>query len=174
MPDDPRGAPPPPGVPLDALRERSRQEYLAKRSQQQVELLRREIQDEETFFRGVKLTKKEQRELDHKKELLRLAEEHAALEKEVLKELLLPGFDELVLGYRDRLYLMDQARHDAITPGNNGVFRRTALRRGEVVGTWAPKGSAARRRLDLTALRPVSEAQHRRFERLFHAFPFPG
>lgn len=81
MPDDPRGAPPPPGVPLDALRERSRQEYLAKRSQQQVELLRREIQDEETFFRGVKLTKKEQRELDHKKELLRLAEEHAALDE---------------------------------------------------------------------------------------------
>ena len=103
-----------------------------------------------------------------------LLEEHAALEKEALKELLLPGFDELVLGYRDRLYLMDQARHHAITPGNNGVFRRTALRRGEVVGTWAPKGSGARRRLDLTALRPVSEAQHGRFARLFDAFPFPG
>src|SRR5690606_2750187 len=57
-----------------------------------------------------------------------LREECAALEKEAMKELLLPGFDELVLGYRDRLYLMDEARHDAITPGGNGVFRRTALR----------------------------------------------
>src|SRR5690606_4696884 len=44
-----------------------------------------------------------------------LREECAALEKEAMKELLLPGFDELVLGYRDRLYLMDEARHDAIT-----------------------------------------------------------
>ncbi|WFD44068.1 RNA helicase [Malassezia psittaci] len=66
---------------LEAMRERSRQEYLAKRAQQQVELLRREIKDEETFFRGVQLTKKEQRELQHKKELLRLAEEHAALDE---------------------------------------------------------------------------------------------
>ncbi|WP_270408187.1 winged helix DNA-binding domain-containing protein [Brachybacterium paraconglomeratum] len=103
-----------------------------------------------------------------------LREEYQALEKEAMKELLLPGFDELVLGYRDRLYLMDEARHDAITPGNNGVFRRTALRRGEVVGTWARKGSGARRRLDLTALRPVSEGQRKRFERLFAAFPAVG
>ena len=57
-----------------------------------------------------------------------LREECAVLEKEAMKELLLPGFDELVLGYRDRLHLMDEARHDAITPGGNGVFRRTALR----------------------------------------------
>ena len=71
---------PAPGASRDEMRERSRQEYLAKRAQQQVELLRREIQDEETFFRGVQLTKKEQRELEHKRELLRLAEEHAALD----------------------------------------------------------------------------------------------
>ncbi|WFD31599.1 RNA helicase [Malassezia sp. CBS 17886] len=62
------------------LRDRSRQEYLAKRSQQQVELLRREVKDEETFFQGVRLSRREQRDLDHKKELLRLAEEHAALD----------------------------------------------------------------------------------------------
>lgn len=103
-----------------------------------------------------------------------LREEYAALEKEAMKELLLPGFDELVLGYRDRLYLMDEARHRALAPGNNGVFKKSALRRGELVGTWASKGSAARRRLELTALRPVSEAQHTRFTRLHDAFPFPG
>ena len=102
-----------------------------------------------------------------------LLEDYAAAKKESMKELLLPGFDELVLGYRDRLYLMDAARHRAITPGNNGVFRRTALRRGEVVGTWAPAGSGKRRRLELTALRPVSEAQRHRFDRLFEAFPVP-
>lgn len=103
-----------------------------------------------------------------------LLEQYAELEKEAMKELLLPGFDELVLGYRDRLYLMDQERHHALAPGNNGVFRRSALRRGELVGTWTAKGSGARRRLDLTALRPVSEAQQKRFTRLFDAFPVPA
>lgn len=57
------------------LRDRSRQEYLAKRSQQQIELLKLEIAEEERFFKGVKLSKREQRELDYKKEILRLAEE---------------------------------------------------------------------------------------------------
>lgn len=101
-----------------------------------------------------------------------LAEEYAAREKETMRELLLPGFDELVLGYRDRLYLMDQARHDALVPGRNGVFKRTALRRGEVVGVWTRTGPAGKRRLVLEEQRPVSAAQRRRFERLFAAFPY--
>lgn len=63
----------------DALRHRSRQEYLAKRSQQQVELLRQEIKDEETLFRGVRMSKREERELERKKELLRIAEEFEEL-----------------------------------------------------------------------------------------------
>ncbi|GAA1488739.1 winged helix DNA-binding domain-containing protein [Brachybacterium sacelli] len=101
-----------------------------------------------------------------------LAEEYATAEKSTMTELLLPGFDELVLGYRDRLYLMDAERHHALVPGNNGVFKRSAIRRGEVVGTWTRKGSSGRRTLDLTALRPISPTQHRRFEKLFAAFPY--
>ncbi|WFD27228.1 RNA helicase [Malassezia nana] len=72
--------PPAPRRDLDALRDRSRQAYLQKRSAQQVELLRREIADEETFFRGVRLTKREERDLAHKRELLRLAEEYEWLD----------------------------------------------------------------------------------------------
>lgn len=68
------------GRDLSALRDRSRQAYLAKRSEQQVELLRQEIRDEETLFRGVRMSKKEERELDRKRELLRIAEEYAALD----------------------------------------------------------------------------------------------
>lgn len=101
-----------------------------------------------------------------------LAAEYAAREQETMRELLLPGFDELVLGYRDRLALMDQARHDALVPGNNGVFKRAALRRGEVVGVWSRTGAAGRRRLVLEELRPVSDAQRRRFAALFAAFPY--
>lgn len=101
-----------------------------------------------------------------------LAEEYAEREKEAMRELLLPGFDELVLGYRDRLFLMDQERHHALVPGNNGVFKRAAVRRGEVVGVWSRKGPAGKRKLVLEEQRPVSDAQRARFEKLFTAFPY--
>lgn len=57
------------------LREHSRQEYLTKREIQRIELLKREIADDEALFRGMKVTKREQRELERKKELLRIVEE---------------------------------------------------------------------------------------------------
>ncbi|KAI0754937.1 pre-mRNA splicing factor [Daedaleopsis nitida] len=57
------------------LREHSRQEYLTKREIQQIELLKREIADDEALFHGMKMTKREKRELERKKELLRLVEE---------------------------------------------------------------------------------------------------
>lgn len=65
---------------MPSLRDRSRQEYLAKRSQQQIELLRLEIAEEERFFKGVQLTRREQRDLDYKKEVLRLAEERERIQ----------------------------------------------------------------------------------------------
>lgn len=60
---------------LPSLRLHSRQEYLTKREVQQIELLRKEIADEEAYFHGMKLTKREQQDLERKKELLRLVEE---------------------------------------------------------------------------------------------------
>lgn len=63
------------------LRERSRQEYLAKRSQQQMDLLRQEIRDEERYFRGQKLSKREKRDLEYKKEVLRIAEERSKIDE---------------------------------------------------------------------------------------------
>lgn len=102
-----------------------------------------------------------------------LAEEYAAREKESMRELLLPGFDELVLGYRDRLFLMDEDRHDRLVPGNNGVFKRAALRRGEVVGFWSRTGTAGKRKLVLEELTTISPTQRGRFERLFRTFPTP-
>jgi hypothetical protein len=47
-----------------------------------------------------------------------------------------PGFDELVLGYKDRSLLLEPAQFDAVVPGGNGVFRPTLVRDGRVVGTW--------------------------------------
>lgn len=60
---------------MPSLRDRSRQEYLAKRSQQQIELLRLEIAEAEQLFKGVKLTKREERDLKFKKDTLKVIEE---------------------------------------------------------------------------------------------------
>ncbi|KAF9281313.1 hypothetical protein BGZ68_006724 [Mortierella alpina] len=60
---------------LPSLRERARQEYLAKREGLQIEKLRLQIRDEEMLFDADELTRKEREELEYKKELLRLAEE---------------------------------------------------------------------------------------------------
>jgi hypothetical protein len=49
---------------------------------------------------------------------------------------LLPGFDELVLGYDDRTATLDRAHEPRIVPGGNGVFRATVVAGGRVVGTW--------------------------------------
>ena len=59
---------------MPSLRERSRQQYLTKREVQQIELLRKEITDEEALFRGMKVTRREQEALDRKKQLLELVE----------------------------------------------------------------------------------------------------
>ena len=49
---------------------------------------------------------------------------------------LLPGFDEYVLGYKDRSAILAPEHSQAIVPGGNGVFRATIVVDGEVSGTW--------------------------------------
>ncbi|KAJ7175459.1 pre-mRNA splicing factor [Mycena filopes] len=63
------------GFAMPSLRQHSRQEYLTKREIQQIELLRKEIADDENLFSGMKISKRERRDLEHKKELLKLVEE---------------------------------------------------------------------------------------------------
>ncbi|MEO9248157.1 winged helix DNA-binding domain-containing protein [Citricoccus nitrophenolicus] len=50
--------------------------------------------------------------------------------------LLLPGFDEIVLGYQDRSAVLTKAEEARVVPGGNGVFKGTVLHRGHAVGTW--------------------------------------
>ncbi|KAJ3098111.1 hypothetical protein HDU97_004295 [Phlyctochytrium planicorne] len=60
---------------LESLRDTSRQEYLRKREEQRILLLEREIAEEEYLFKDEKLSKREIREFEYKKEVLRLAQE---------------------------------------------------------------------------------------------------
>ncbi|WP_336028956.1 winged helix DNA-binding domain-containing protein [Geodermatophilus sp. FMUSA9-8] len=58
---------------------------------------------------------------------------------------LLPGFDEMVLGYADRTCTVPAEHADRIVPGGNGVFRPTVVVGGTAVGTWRWTGTGARR-----------------------------
>jgi len=48
----------------------------------------------------------------------------------------LPGFDEFVLGYKERSAVLDPAYADRIAPGANGVFYPTIVAGGQIVGSW--------------------------------------
>jgi hypothetical protein len=48
----------------------------------------------------------------------------------------LPGFDEYLLGYKDRALMVAEEHKQAIIPGGNGVFQATIVREGRVVATW--------------------------------------
>lgn len=50
--------------------------------------------------------------------------------------MLLPGFDELVLGYRSRWMTVPSQRDGELVPGNNGVFRHCIVAGGQAIGFW--------------------------------------
>lgn len=49
---------------------------------------------------------------------------------------LLPGFDEYLLGYKDRSAVLPAAHAPRIVPGGNGVFKAMLLIDGQIAGTW--------------------------------------
>jgi hypothetical protein len=48
----------------------------------------------------------------------------------------LPGFDEYLLGYKDRSAVLDPAHAEQVCPGGNGMFASTIVVDGRVAGTW--------------------------------------
>jgi len=58
-----------------------------------------------------------------------LPEEHASA-------FALPGFDEYLLGYKDRSAVLDSKHAEKVCPGGNGVFASTMVINGRVMGTW--------------------------------------
>ena len=55
------------------------------------------------------------------------------------RALLLPGFDEYLLGYADRSAAIDAAHEALWCPGGNGVFKPFVVADGRAVGLWARK-----------------------------------
>ncbi|WP_434615075.1 winged helix DNA-binding domain-containing protein [Arthrobacter sp. A5] len=90
--------------------------------------------------------------------------------------LLLPGFDEFLLGYTDRSAALSPEYAALTVPGNNGMFKATILARGEVVGTWRRKqNTTANARPGAAVVEPVpfvalTPAQQRGFAKAAEAY----
>jgi hypothetical protein len=57
--------------------------------------------------------------------------------------MLLPGFDEYLLGYQQRNAVLPDEFAQRIVPGSNGMFLPTVVSDGQVVGTWKRTASGA-------------------------------
>lgn len=78
---------------------------------------------------------------------------------------LLPGFDEYLLGYKDRGAVLAARHADRITPGGNGVFRPMIVSDGQIVGTWrrdkalvGPEPFTGLKRVERQALKAAAAA----------------
>jgi hypothetical protein len=58
------------------------------------------------------------------------------IEEQPPQAYLLSGFDEFMLGYKDRSAALSLEYTNKICPGNNGVFYPTLVFAGQVCGTW--------------------------------------
>lgn len=85
--------------------------------------------------------------------------------------LLLPGFDELVLGYADRSATVPPAFAERIVPGRNGVFRPTVVSGGTVVGTWCHAGRKATPTLEATPFTEFTAAELAALPAAYAALP---
>jgi Winged helix DNA-binding domain len=55
---------------------------------------------------------------------------------------LLAGFDEFMLGYKDRDAILEPQHAAKVVPGANGVFRPIIVTGGRIVGTWSRSATA--------------------------------
>ena len=76
----------------------------------------------------------------------------------------LPGFDEYMLGYKDRTLMVDPDHMQAIVPGGNGIFQSTIVREGRAVATWKRTLGAKAVTVDITPLVPFKPADRKHTE----------
>lgn len=78
--------------------------------------------------------------------------------------LALPGFDEYMLGYKDRALMLEPGSLQAVVPGNNGVFRSTIVDCGRVKGTWKRNATKRKVRIEVDAFEDLTPEQASGFE----------
>jgi hypothetical protein len=94
----------------------------------------------------------------------------AAHRSEARELLLLPGFDELILGYRDRSATLAPEHERLVVPGGNGMFRNTVVHRTRAVGTWTRSARAAAGPITVDPF-PGRRVNRREVERAARRYP---
>jgi uncharacterized protein YcaQ len=79
----------------------------------------------------------------------------------------LPGFDEYLLGYKDRSLMADPAQLQAIVPGGNGVFQSTVVRDGRVAAIWKRTTTRAGTTVTVT---PMDDGARPDFDQAFDGY----
>lgn len=77
--------------------------------------------------------------------------------------LALPGFDEFMLGYKDRSLMLEPGRLDAVVPGGNGIFRPTIVADGQVIGTWKRSTTKTKVRIEVSPFNKLTSSQRAGF-----------
>lgn len=78
--------------------------------------------------------------------------------------LLLPQWDEYLLGYKDRSLFLPPQHVAAVIPGRNMAFQPTLVIDGVVRGTWRRRESNATVTVEVTPFRPLNARQRRGVE----------
>ncbi|MFI7602108.1 winged helix DNA-binding domain-containing protein [Actinoplanes sp. NPDC049681] len=82
----------------------------------------------------------------------------------------LPGFDEYMLGYKDRAMMVDKEHLDAIVPGGNGVFQSTLVASGRAVATWKRTLGKSAVTVDVFPLTSMKPAARKRAQAALEPF----
>ena len=70
----------------------------------------------------------------------------------------LPGFDEYLLGYKDREAVLEKKHFEKVVPGSNGMFMSTIVIDGKVVGTWHRKAGSKATVIETRPFRKLSKS----------------
>jgi hypothetical protein len=81
-----------------------------------------------------------------------------------------PGFDEYLLGYKDRSLMLTPEQHRAVVPGGNGVFQATVVRAGKVVAIWKRVARPSGTVITVQPLTALAARDRRRVERAFEPY----
>ncbi len=69
---------------------------------------------------------------------------------------LLPGFDEYLLGYKDRGAILAAEHSTKVCPGGNGVFAPMLVSAGQIIGTWKRTVKKTTVTIELQPFAPLS------------------
>ena len=79
--------------------------------------------------------------------------------------IVLPGFDEYMLGYKDRSLMVPAEHAGQIVPGGNGIFMPTIVAGGRVNGTWRRELKSQRVEIRPMPFSPLTRVQRSAFTR---------